>query len=434
MRKYTIFVMIFFMLTTMGAVAVHANDLSIKSLTVRIDGGIYKKSFKYINSEVWFNQMEIDGSSFGSPMIRFRISQNPGKQISYELMLSSAQTMLNINKNNNSGGYDSRNGYKLWIRSTENTNLSRVSNDFTRIQIKALKSMCGYFSTEEAVKKNIEAKLEANSNYYENSVSRLVSKRAYREFAYLASKCKKSLDSKIDGYNTIKIYQPPKLCGIETIGVSINTRALISIQNNLKILGFYNGKIDGIFGKGSCKSLADYNSSIGKTVTTKYSKFYINSLKEKAIAKLNSAKISQTSKETESEVAILEAEKKEAAILEISNKEIAKKEAAILEAAKKEAAEIVEAAKKEATKLEDTKKEVSEIVETAKEEANATNELSASNILLADNISDEAAISPSTVIVEEKELKENIFQIEKLTELQEIALKADTFLMEYNKD
>ena len=84
--------------------------------------------------------------------------------------------------------------------------------------------------------------------------------------------------------------------------------------------------------------------------------------------------------------------------------------------------------------MEDTKKEVAEIVETAKEEANATNELSASNILLADNISDEAAISPSTVIVEEKELKENIFQIEKLTELQEIALKADTFLMEYNKD
>ena len=306
--------MIFFMLTTMGAVAVHANDLSIKSLTVRIDGGIYKKSFKYINSEVWFNQMEIDGSSFGSPMIRFRISQNPGKQISYELMLSSAQTMLNINKNNNSGGYDSRNGYKLWIRSTENTNLSRVSNDFTRIQIKALKSMCGYFSTEEAVKKNIEAKLEANSNYYENSVSRLVSKRAYREFAYLASKCKKSLDSKIDGYNTIKIYQPPKLCGIETIGVSINTRALISIQNNLKILGFYNGKIDGIFGKGSCKSLADYNSSIGKTVTTKYSKFYINSLKERAIAKLNNAKISQTSKETGNKAAKMEATNEEASL------------------------------------------------------------------------------------------------------------------------
>ena len=67
--------------------------------------------------------------------------------------------MLNINKNNNnSGGYDSRNGYKLWIRSTENTNLSRVSNDFTRIQIKALKSMCGYFSTEEAVKKNYRSK------------------------------------------------------------------------------------------------------------------------------------------------------------------------------------------------------------------------------------------------------------------------------------
>ena len=73
-------------------------------------------------------------------------------------------------------------------------------------------------------------------------------------------------------------------------------------------------------------------------------------------------------------------------------------------------------------------------MEAAKKEADENNELSASNILLADNISDEAALSPSKVIVEEKELKENIFQIEKLTELQEIVLKADTFLMEYNKD
>ncbi|MDA8779098.1 hypothetical protein N9M85_00135 [Amylibacter sp.] len=259
--------------------------------------------------------MKIDGSSFGSPSIRFKISQNPGKQISYALILSSSKTMLNINKNNNGrGGYDPGNGYKLWIKSRENINLNQVSNDFTRIQIKALKSMCGYFSSEEAIKKNIKAKLERSSNSYEKSVSRLVSKRAYREFAYLASRCKKSLDSKVDGYDTVKIYQPPKLCGVETTGVSINTRALISIQNNLKILGFYNGKIDGIFGKGSCKSLADYNSSIGKTVTTKYSKFYINSLKERAIAKLNNAKISQTSKETGNKAAKMEATNEEASL------------------------------------------------------------------------------------------------------------------------
>ena len=88
-------------------------------------------------------------------------------------------------------------------------------------------------------------------------------------------------------------------------------------------------------------------------------------------------------------------------------------------------------AKKSPAKI---KKEAAEIVEAAKKEADDNNELSASNILLADNIPDEAALSPSTVIVEEKELKENIFQIEKLTELQEIVLKADTFLMEYNKD
>ncbi|MDB4839658.1 hypothetical protein OAH74_07400, partial [Amylibacter sp.] len=175
MSKSTIFVMITFMLIAMGPAVSYADEPTIKSLDVRINGGTHK-SEKYINSEVRFNQMKIDGSSFGSPSIRFKISQNPGKQISYALILSSNKTMLNINKNNNGrGGYDPGNGYKLWIRSRENINLSQVSNDFTRIQIKALKSMCGYFSSEEALKKNIKAKLERSSNSYEKSVSRLVS-------------------------------------------------------------------------------------------------------------------------------------------------------------------------------------------------------------------------------------------------------------------
>ena len=48
--------MIFFVLTAMGPAAVHANDLSINSLTVRVGGGIDRNSEKYLNSEVFFIQ------------------------------------------------------------------------------------------------------------------------------------------------------------------------------------------------------------------------------------------------------------------------------------------------------------------------------------------------------------------------------------------
>ena len=307
--------MITFMLTAMGPAVSYADEPTIRSLDVRINGGTHK-SEKYINSEVRFNQMKIDGSSFGSPSIRFKISQNPGKQISYALILSSSKTMLNINKNNNGrGGYDPRNGYKLWIRSRENINLNQVSNDFTRIQIKALKSMCGYFSSEEAIKKNIKAKLERNSNSYEKSVSRLVSKRAYREFAYLASRCKKSFDSKLDGYDTIKIYQAPKLCGKRISPLlDLNKKTYEDMQRSLKVLGFYNSSVDGLFGRGSCKALSDYYAEKNRDLPSSFSKLNFNFLIKEADTALNK------SNKEEKKAAALEEEKKAAALEEEKKK------------------------------------------------------------------------------------------------------------------
>ncbi|MDC0550381.1 hypothetical protein OAO40_00395 [Amylibacter sp.] len=311
MSKSAIFVMITFMLTAMGPAVSYADEPTIKSLDVRINGGTHK-SEKYINSEVRFNQMKIDGSSFGSPSIRFKISQNPGKQISYALILSSSKTMLNINKNNNGrGGYDPGNGYKLWIKSRENINLNQVSNDFTRIQIKALKSMCGYFSSEEAIKKNIKAKLERSSNSYEKSVSRLVSKRAYREFAYLASRCKKSFDSKLDGYDTIKIYQAPKLCGKKVSPLlDLNKKTYEDMQRSLKVLGFYNSSVDGLFGRGSCNALSDYYAEKNKDLPILFSKLNFKLLIKEADTVLNK------SNEEEKKAVALEEEKKAFALEE----------------------------------------------------------------------------------------------------------------------
>jgi len=330
MSKSTILVMIFFVLTAMGPAAVHANDLSINSLTVRVGGGIDRNSEKYLNSEVFFNKMRIDGSLYGSPSIRFKISQNPGKQISYALILNSKRTMLNINaKNNGRGGGGPGEGYKFWIKSRENTNLSRVSRDFSLIQIKALKSMCGYFSTEEAVKKNIESDLEVNAFYYESSVSRLVSKQAYREFAYLASKCKKSLDSKVDGYDTIRIYQPPKLCGMKASPLlNLNTKTFKDMQNSLKVLGFYNSSVDGLFGRGSCKALSDYYAEKNRDLPSSFSKLNFNFLikeADTALNKSNEEKKKAAALEEEKKAAALEEEKKAAALEEEKRKANLKK-------------------------------------------------------------------------------------------------------------
>jgi hypothetical protein len=275
----------------MGPVVSNANESTISSIDVRINGGIHK-SEKYMNSTVRFNNLKIDGNSFGSPEIRFKISQNPGKQVSYALILSSSKTMLNINKNNNGGGgRDRDSGYKLWIKSRMNIDLSRVSNDFSQTQIKALKSMCGYFTTEESVNKNIKTILEKNSSYYEESVSRLVSKRAYREFKYLATRCKKSLDSKLDGYDTIKIYQPPKLCGKKVSPLlDLNKKTLKDVQKSLKELGFYNSSIDGLFGAGSCKALKSYYSEKNKNFPIIFSKLSVRMLLKDADDTLNKSK------------------------------------------------------------------------------------------------------------------------------------------------
>ena len=57
----------------------------VKSIFTDITGGIDKsdRSIRYLQARVKFNNMVIDGLLFGSPSIRFKISQRPGKKISY---------------------------------------------------------------------------------------------------------------------------------------------------------------------------------------------------------------------------------------------------------------------------------------------------------------------------------------------------------------
>jgi hypothetical protein len=387
--------------------------LSYENLVIRpFDTSKETPGRVYNGTAIKLSNVKLYGKPLKKDTITFEFGGGYGQKVR-GIEFFSKRTFSNMPQSISEGSYGNGTGYKFFLGKNITSKASNIFNKLDPEDKLIFKAICGALSDKIFVKK-ILTKMKTytpTASYQPINLSRYKKYWAMpsrlNETIKIANDCNRGL--KNIGAEKVKfnLSEPPKLCGVSTTGILLNSRTFKSIQSDLKLLGHYNGKIDGLFGAGSCKSLAAYNSSIGKTVLTYYTKFYINSLRERA--KSVSTVIPQKSKETESE-------------------------AAILAAAKKEAAEIIEAAKKEAAILEAAKKEAAEIVEAAKKEADENNELSASNILLADNISDEAALSPSIVIVEEKELKENIFQIEKLTELQEIVLKADTFLMEYNKD
>jgi hypothetical protein len=387
--------------------------LSYENLVIRpFDTSKETPGRVYNGTAIKLSNVRLDGKPLKKDTITFEFGGGYGQKVR-GIEFFSKKTFSNMPQSVSEGSYGNGTGYKFFLGKNITSKASNIFNKLDPEDKLIFKAICGALSDKIFVKK-ILTKMKTytpTASYQPINLSRYKKYWAMpsrlNETIKIANDCNRGL--KNTGAEKVKftLTEPPKLCGVKTTGILLNSRTFKSIQSDLKLLGHYNGEIDGLFGAGSCKSLAAYNSSIGKTVLTYYTKFYINSLRNRA--KSVSTVIPQKSKETESE-------------------------AAILAAAKKEAAEIIEAAKKEAAIIEAAKKEAAEIVEAAKKEANATNELSASNILLADNIIDEGSKSLNTSNTEEKELKENIFQIEKLSELQEITLKADTFLMEYNKD
>ncbi|MDB9806371.1 ATP synthase F0 subunit B [Amylibacter sp.] len=377
----------------------------------------------YNGTSIELSNVKLDGKPLKKNTITFEFGGGYGQKVR-GIEFSSKQTFSNMPQKVSNGSYSNRFGYRFYINNTDSAKSYNIYKQLNPEDKLIFKAVCGALSDDVFVK-NI---LKLMKNYNENTYN--INAKKYKKYwagssrlnetIKIANECNRGL--KNTGPDKVKFSkaEPAKLCGVETSGVSINTNTLISIQNNLKILGFYNGKIDGIFGNGSCKSLADYNSSIGKTFTMKYTKFYINSLEKRAESKIIKVKKEITLLEAAKEEEALEAAKKEAAeIVKAAKKEAtaiveaAKKEAEMLKAARKETVEIVEVAKEESTeKVETTKKEI-EILEAPKKEANVTNELSDSSILLADNITDEGPKSPNTTNGDEKELKENIFQDEK---------------------
>ena len=69
------------------------------------------------------------------------------------------------------------------------------------------------------------------------------------------------------------------LCNNKTIGVELNSKNFKTIQRNLKALGYYKSKIDGMFGKGSCTALREYlientNGSYKSFTLSKFNKLH----------------------------------------------------------------------------------------------------------------------------------------------------------------
>ena len=80
-----------------------------------------------------------------------------------------------------------------------------------------------------------------------------------------------------------------KLCNLHTPGLELNTKTYKSLQKNLKTLGYYNGGIDGLFGKGSCKALNSYRSATMKLASSYFSKSLFDQLQRNADAEIKLA-------------------------------------------------------------------------------------------------------------------------------------------------
>ena len=394
-----------------------SQEVNYSSFDVSPFDGRHQNKGNWLGSWIIFKNVKIDGVKAKKSKIGFAIGGDFPNKPSNQFEFSGIRTFSNMPKSLGDQRYGDGNSFFLngangdgWAGDAANVSL-KVARRLSGEDATIFKAICGLMTDDAFIKRVLSRLANMSPNdfgrsYVDNKFNKYWSNaQRVNQLIDVANECNRGL--KNTGPNKVKFVKKysaktlstsrtTKLCGRFTSGLILNSETFKAIQRNLKTLGFYNSKIDGAFGSGSCKALNEYFSSINNNTGT-FTGFHFQMLQRK----VNS--INYNDKKLVEEVT-----KKQGKISQTESKK-----AAIIEAAKKEAAAIVEAAKKE---------------------ANVTNELSASNILLADNISDEAAISPSTVIVEEKELKENIFQIEKLTELQEIALKADTFLMEYNKD
>jgi hypothetical protein len=90
-------------------------------------------------------------------------------------------------------------------------------------------------------------------------------------------------------------------CNLNSSGIIFDPESFKSIQKDLKVLGFYKNKIDGQFGKGSCKALKEYLSEdniTGKAIKftkkdrfelqkdARLARFAANKLKEEASPKV----------------------------------------------------------------------------------------------------------------------------------------------------
>jgi len=278
--------------------------LSYENLVIRpFDSSKETPGRVYNGTEIKLSNVKLYGKPLKKDTITFEFGGGQGQKVR-GIEFFSKRTFSNMPQSISEGSYGNGTGYKFFLGKNITSKASNIFNKLDPEDKLIFKAICGALSDKIFVKK-ILTKMKTytpTASYQPINLSRYKKYWAMpsrlNETIKIANDCNRGL--KNTGSEKVKftLSEPPKLCGVRTTGILLNSRTFKSIQSDLKLLGHYNGKIDGLFGAGSCKSLAAYNSSIGKTVTTKYNKFYINSLKEKAIAKLNSAKIPQKSKET----------------------------------------------------------------------------------------------------------------------------------------
>ena len=245
------------------------------------------KNKPYTGVWVSLHDARLNGIKLNKQPIRFAIGGNHWKKVS-NIEFSSVRTFSNMPEKLKKDFHPSL-GARLWLDDGRN-NIRNIYHSLKGEDQLIFKGICGTVSdkvfVKELIKKITNRRIVFNRYNDYNLSNKYVDywdqDSRINEILNLPRKCNSLLAN--NGSNKVVFKKTDKsnpnkrisgsnktLCDLKSSGIIFDSASFKSIQKDLKVLGFYKSKIDGQFGKGSCKALKEYLSE--DNITGKAIKF-----------------------------------------------------------------------------------------------------------------------------------------------------------------
>jgi hypothetical protein len=278
-----------------------SQEVNYSSFDVSPFDGRHQNRGNWSGSWIFFNNVKIDGVKAKKSKIGFAIGGDFPNNPSSQFEFSGIRTFSNMPKSLGDQRYGDGNSFFLngvngngWAGDAANVSL-KVARRLSGEDATIFKAICGLMTDDAFIKRVLSRLANMSPNdfgrsYVDNKFNKYWSNaQRVNQLIDVANECNRGL--KNTGPNKVKFVKKysaktlstsrtTKLCGRFTSGLILNSETFKAIQRNLKTLGFYNSKIDGAFGSGSCKALNEYFSSINNNTET-FTGFHFQMLQRK---------------------------------------------------------------------------------------------------------------------------------------------------------